>query len=109
MRRVIYFILFSPNDQRAGGGGALPDFFFFLFSPVQQVAFFGLATNALNVRNNKPSIASPTDFTLLSGEYRCWSFLDYVEDVYLAGHLLRSFQKKTFTLCTSFHNLHNLS
>ena len=23
--------------------------------------------------------------TLLSGEYRCWSFLDYVEDIYLAG------------------------
>ena len=22
-------------------------------------------------------------------EYRCWSFLDYVEDIYLAGRLLR--------------------
>ena len=46
-----------------GGGRALPDFFFFLFFPDQQttsgighrvneVVFFGLATNALNVRNN---------------------------------------------------------
>ena len=57
----------------------------------------------------RPSIASPTYSTLLSGEYRCWSFLDYVEDIYLAGRLLRSFQKNPFTLCTSFHNLHNLS
>ena len=41
---------------------ALPDFLFFIFFPVQQttsgighrvqVVFFGLATNALNVRNN---------------------------------------------------------
>ena len=43
--------------------GALPDFFFFFFSPCSadherdwppcKVVFFGLATNALNVRNNK--------------------------------------------------------
>ena len=68
---------------RGGGGGALPDFFFFFFSlfsrpragvrcqtfsfsffpcsadherdwpPPCKVVFFGLATNALNVRNNK--------------------------------------------------------
>ena len=65
MRRVIYF--FSPNEQRAGGGGRgvgglLPDFFFlFLFPcstdhernwPPCEVVFFGLATNALNVGNN---------------------------------------------------------
>ena len=43
----------------------------------------------------RPSIASSTYSTLLSGEYRCWSFLDYVEDIYLAGRL-RSSQKKTF-------------
>ena len=65
---IFYFLffIFSPNEQRAGGGGggALPDFFLFLFFPVQQttsgighrvkysVVFFGLATNALNVRNN---------------------------------------------------------
>ena len=58
--RDCYF-LFSPNEQRAGGG-ALPDFFFFFFSPCStdherdwppcKVVFFGLATNALNVRNN---------------------------------------------------------
>ena len=70
MRRVIFiFVLFfSSNEQRAGGGGggggeALPDFFFLLFFPCsadherdwppRKVAFFGLATNALNVRNNK--------------------------------------------------------
>ena len=64
MRRVIIilFLFFSPNEQRAGGGGgALPDFFFFFFPcsadherdwPPCKVAFFGLATNALNVRNN---------------------------------------------------------
>ena len=64
MRRVIFLFYFSPNEQRAGGGGVLPDFFFFLFSPVQQTtsgighrvkyrSFFGLATNSLSVRNNK--------------------------------------------------------
>ena len=55
----------------------------------------------------RPSIASSTYSTLLSGEYRCWSFLDYVEDIYLAGRLLRSSPQKVFTLCTSFHNLRN--
>ena len=54
------FFFFSPNEQRAGGG-ALPDFFFFFFPcsadherdwPPCKVVFFGLATNALNVRNN---------------------------------------------------------
>ena len=63
MRRVIFYFFISPNEQHGGGeGGALPDFFFFF--PVQQttsgighrvkylVVFFGLATNALNVRNN---------------------------------------------------------
>ena len=54
-----YFFIFSPNEQREGGrGGALPDFFFFPCSadherdwPPCKVVFFGLATNALNVRN----------------------------------------------------------
>ena len=61
---IFYFcyFYFSPNEQRAGGGGgALPDFFFFFFPcsadherdwPPCKVVFFGLATNALNVRNN---------------------------------------------------------
>ena len=63
---IFYFFIFifSPNEQRArggGGGGALPDFFFFFFPcladherdwPPCKVVFFGLATNALNVRNN---------------------------------------------------------
>ena len=65
---IFYFILFyfSLNEQRARGGGrggALPDFFFLLFFPCSadherdwppcKLVFFGLATNALNVRNNK--------------------------------------------------------
>ena len=83
-----YFIIFifSPNEQRAGGGGgggALPDFFFFFFScsadherdwPPCKRVFFGLATNALNVRNNnnnnnnfnhKPSVPALTSDDLL--------------------------------------------
>ena len=72
MRRVVYlFIYSSPKEQcarRGGGGGggegegrgAARLFFFFFFpcsadherdwSPCK-VVFFGLATNALNVRN----------------------------------------------------------
>ena len=54
-------LFFFPNKQRTGGGGsALPDFFFFFPCsadherdwPPCKVVFFGLATNALNVRNN---------------------------------------------------------
>ena len=62
----IYFI-FSPNEQRAGGRGAVrcQTFFFFFFPcsadherdwPPCKVVFFGLATNALNVRNNNNNI-----------------------------------------------------
>ena len=56
------FFLFFPNEQRAGGGGggAARLVFFFPCSadherdwPPCKVVFFGLATNALNVRNNK--------------------------------------------------------
>ena len=63
MRRVIVF--FSPNEQRArggGGGGVSAARLFFFFFPCSadherdwppcKVAFFGLATNALDVRNN---------------------------------------------------------
>ena len=63
---IYYFIIFifSPNEQRAGGGGGgVPcqtfSFSFFPCSadherdwPPCKVVFFGLATNALNVRNN---------------------------------------------------------
>ena len=62
---ILLFIIFSPNEQRAGGGGgagcAARLFFFFFFPcsadherdwPPCEVVFFGLATNALNVRNN---------------------------------------------------------
>ena len=62
MRRVSV-LFFSERAARGGGGGggALPDFFFFFFPcsadherdwPPCKVVFFGLATNALNVRNN---------------------------------------------------------
>ena len=56
-RDFIYLFIFRGG----GGGGALPDFFFFFFPcsadherdwPPCKVFFFGLATNALNVRNN---------------------------------------------------------
>ena len=61
MRRVISIFIFSERATRGGGGGrggAARHFFFF---PVQQTTsgighrvkwFFGLATNALNVRSN---------------------------------------------------------
>ena len=55
--------------MRGGGGGdALPDFFFFFFPcsadherdwPPCKVVFFGLATNALNVRNKKQQPSAP--------------------------------------------------
>ena len=72
---------FSPNEQRAGGaGGALPYFFFFFFPcsadherdwPPCKVVFFGLATNALNVRNNnspfpcRAALGYPSALTIL--------------------------------------------
>ena len=56
------FFFFSERAARGGGGGegALPDFFFFFPCsadherdwPSCKVVFFGLATNAPNVRNN---------------------------------------------------------
>ena len=68
MRRVIFlfsyflFFIFYPNEQRAGGGGMRCQTFSFSFFPCSadherdwppcKVVFFGLATNALNVRNN---------------------------------------------------------
>ena len=59
---LFFYFFFSERAARwGGGGGALPDFFFFFFPcsadherdwPPCKVVFFGLATNALNVRNN---------------------------------------------------------
>ena len=57
------YIHTSPNEQRArGGGGVRCQTFSFSFFPCSadherdwppcKVVFFGLATNALNVRNN---------------------------------------------------------
>ena len=61
----IVLFCFSPNEQRAGrGGGGRCQTFTFTFTffpcsadherdwPPCKVVFFGLATNALNVRNN---------------------------------------------------------
>ena len=61
-----YLFIYSPNEQRARGGGGGEggrcQAFFFFFLPCSadherdwppcKVVFFGLATNALNVRNN---------------------------------------------------------
>ena len=59
-----YFFIFSERAARGGGGGErCQTFYFYLFFPVQQTtsgigdrvkysSFFGLATNALDVRNN---------------------------------------------------------
>ena len=67
MRRVIFFLLFylfffSERAARGGVGGLRCQTFFFFFFPCSadherdwppcKVVFFGLATNALNVRNN---------------------------------------------------------
>ena len=61
---IIIIIIFSPNEQRAEGGGrgVRCQTFSFSFFPCSadherdwppcKVVFFGLATNALNVRNN---------------------------------------------------------
>ena len=63
---IFFIYLFSPNEQRAGGGGGgggvrCQNFSFSFFPcsadherdwPPCKVGFFGLATNALNVRNN---------------------------------------------------------
>ena len=57
---VVLFL--APNEQRAGGGGGAAILFLFSFFPYSadherdwppcEVVFFGLATNALNVRNS---------------------------------------------------------
>ena len=65
---IFYFIIFYFFSERAararggGGGGCAARLFFFFFFPCSadherdwppcKVVFFGLATNALNVRNN---------------------------------------------------------
>ena len=59
-RVIFFFCVLRTSTARGAGGGALPDFFFFFFPcsadherdwPPCKVVFFGLATNALNVRN----------------------------------------------------------
>ena len=52
-------------------------------------------------RRERARVHIPTS-TQLSGEYSCWSVLDYVEDIYLAGRLLRPFLK------SFLRNLHHL-
>ena len=69
MRRVIlFFIFFSGRAARGGGGGRCQTFYFYFFPcsadhernwPPCKVVFFGLATNALNLRNNKSTLNFP--------------------------------------------------
>ena len=58
-----FSFFFSPNEQRTGGGGGRCQTFFNIIIfpcsadherdwPPCEAVFFGLATNALNVRNN---------------------------------------------------------
>ena len=76
---IFYLFIFSEQAARAGkGGGGAARLLFFLFSPVQQTTsgighrvkkFFGLATNALNVRNNNNNntcIVVPSGLQIMS-------------------------------------------
>ena len=46
-------------------------------------------TPGKTVKTNQKQCSTPS--TRLSGEYRCWSFLDYVEDIYPVGSRLRPY------------------
>ena len=82
MRRVIFYLFIylfiyyyyyfaaRGGGGGGGGGGVLPDFSFSFFPcsadherdwPPCKVVFFGLATNALNVRNNNNNNNRPGD------------------------------------------------
>ena len=67
MRRVIFYLIFSPNEQCGGMRGEFAARLVILFSfpcsadherewPPCKVVFFGLTTNTLNVRNNSQHI-----------------------------------------------------
>ena len=96
----------KKSKTRGGGGGALPDFFFSpLFSrpradwPPCKVVFFGLATNALNVRNNNnnfgnsslplgsPSFLGPRSTPGLPGMFEVAKML-YCFTMYFANAVL---------------------
>ena len=87
MRRVIFFFFFfffffSERAARGkGGGGAARLFLIFIFPcsadherdwPPCKVVFFGLATNALNVRNNYtvdprlPPVGNPVKYHVVA-------------------------------------------
>ena len=67
-RDFLDFYFFSERAARAGAGGVRCQTFFFFFFPCSadherdwppcKVVFFGLATNALNVRNNNNNKAT---------------------------------------------------
>ena len=93
MRRVIsyFYFYFSERAARAGGGGGCQTFFFFFFPcsadheldwPPCKVVFLGLATNALNVRNNniQRSGCQPEKTTLHGGQSRSWSAEEGIEN-----------------------------
>ena len=82
---IFVLISFLRTSSAPGvGEGGLPDFFFFFPCladherdwPPCKVVFFGLATNALNVRNNKLFVYFQVNNGVLY-------FLDYVEDIYI--------------------------
>ena len=66
-RDIFFCFSFFLRTSSARGGGAARLFFFFFFPcsadhewdwPPCKVVFFGLATNALNVRNNKEGLGA---------------------------------------------------
>ena len=88
MRRfiIIIIIIFSERAACRGAGGVLLPDFFFLFPPCsadherdwppRKVVVFGLASNALNVRNNNSNkVWVRSDFSLnSSADVRMTSF-----------------------------------
>ena len=70
-RDFLFYLFFLRTSSArggggGGGGGALPEFFWFFFPcsadherdwPPCKVVFLGLATNALNVRNNNNNLS----------------------------------------------------
>ena len=117
----IFLFLFERAARWGGGGRALPVFFFLLFFPCSadherdwppcKEAFFGLTTNALNVRNNNNNNNSNvsavmfarlgTDYEIrdhISGFSRFWRQLPPIETFHsesvMTASSVRSKRKK---------------
>ena len=77
MRRVIFLFFYFFSERAARGEGGAARLFIFIFFPCSadherdwppcKVVFFGLATNALNVRNNNNNVLTffPPDWGVL--------------------------------------------